>query len=225
MKKILLIAISSWTGTCNVQAQTPIGINYQAVIRDLSGVVLVQQTMTLDVRAIEGNMSGSQVFAETHVLTTSSQGVINTVIGSINDLSVVDWGSDEFFLEISLNGSFLGVTEILGLSFALHSTRADVTSSVDYSKISNAPGTSGWDANAADDFGGIYDRLVNIPALFDGKYSSLQNAPSIISSSQSSRLGLLIFFIPGKATHLTKSTTQFGYSSTQSFNSIVSHYI
>ena len=55
------------------------GFNYQAVLRDASGMVIKEQSVTLQVTI----MSDNQVaYKETHQLTTSATGYINMVIGN-----------------------------------------------------------------------------------------------------------------------------------------------
>ena len=61
------------------------GFNYQAVLRDASGMVIKEQSVTLQVTI----MSDNQVaYKETHQLTTSATGYINMVIGNGSRVSV-----------------------------------------------------------------------------------------------------------------------------------------
>ena len=70
------------------------GFNYQAVLRDASGMVIKEQSVTLQVTI----MSDNQVaYKETHQLTTSATGYINMVIGNgsrvFGTFEKIDWSA------------------------------------------------------------------------------------------------------------------------------------
>ncbi|MCJ7758778.1 MAG: hypothetical protein MUP24_11615, partial [Gillisia sp.] len=48
----------------------------------------------------------------------------------------------------------------------------------------NSISFNNWDANAADDFSGIYDDLQNKPVLFSGVYADLQNKPQLYDKTE-----------------------------------------
>lgn len=80
------------------------GFNYQAVLRDASGMVIKEQNVTLQVTV----MSDNQVaYKETHQLTTSATGYINMIIGSGTRVSgafeKIDWSSQNQSIKIELD--------------------------------------------------------------------------------------------------------------------------
>ena len=60
----------------------PESMNYQAVIRDGSGNVLVSQAVGLQIKILQGSSSGSSVYEETFAPTTNAYGSIAIQIGT-----------------------------------------------------------------------------------------------------------------------------------------------
>ncbi|WP_455587157.1 CotH kinase family protein [Bacteroides sp.] len=80
------------------------GFNYQAVIRDASGMVLKEQNVTLRITVLSDN---TEVYKETHQLNTSASGYVNLVIGSGTAISgtfdKIDWSSQNQFIKVELD--------------------------------------------------------------------------------------------------------------------------
>ena len=64
-----------------VKAQSPQLISYQAVARDLTGKVLSEKPISVQVEILRGSNAGTVVYTETHELTTTKTGTINLLIG------------------------------------------------------------------------------------------------------------------------------------------------
>ena len=122
MKKFtsLLVALFIVTG---ILAQAPAQFKYQAVLRDADGQIMANEDVTLDISILRSDVSGSSVFDEQHIVTTTELGVINLDIGSVSDLSTVDWGADSYFIEISVNGTVMGTSQILSVPYALYAEK------------------------------------------------------------------------------------------------------
>merc|ERR1711991_442502 len=60
----------------------PESMNYQAVIRDGSGNVLVSQAISLRIKILQGNARGTAVYVETFAPTTNAYGSIAIQIGT-----------------------------------------------------------------------------------------------------------------------------------------------
>ncbi|MBN2890319.1 MAG: hypothetical protein JXL97_00495 [Bacteroidales bacterium] len=118
MKKItlvlsfLLVAIIGF-------AQTPNQFKYQAVIRDNNGDVLVNQSVDVQIDIIKTNVSGTVVFTETHNVTTSANGVVSLNVGSVEDMSSIDWNTDDYFIRVSVNGTEMGTSQLLSVPYAI----------------------------------------------------------------------------------------------------------
>ena len=194
MKKLTLVLVAILFALTGIMAQTPNEFKYQAVLRDASGNILANQSVTVDISILQGSASGTSVFSETHNVTTTAQGLINLNIGSVEDLSVVDFNADTYFIQISVNSTVMGTSQLLSVPYALQAKTAENVFSGDYNDLSNLPtlfdgafssltGTpttiSGY--GITDAFSGAYGDLTGTPTLFDGAFSSLTGTPTTIS--------------------------------------------
>ena len=105
---------------------------------------MASEAVTVDINILQGSASGTSVFTEQHSVTTTAQGLINLNIGSVEDLSVVDFSSDTYFVEISVNGSVMGTSQLLSVPYALQAKEVE---SVDYLQITNTPDLSVYTQN------------------------------------------------------------------------------
>jgi hypothetical protein len=122
MKKLTLLIVSIVLAA-GIFAQSPNQFKYQAVLRDGDGSIMSDESVVLDISILQGNISGTSVFDEQHSVTTTANGVINLDIGSVEDMSVIDWGADNYFIEISVNGMVMGTSQILSVPYALYAER------------------------------------------------------------------------------------------------------
>lgn len=133
MKKTLLILaliVSSVTF-----AQSPEGINYQAVIRDNAGMVLPNTNVGIKIGILQGSATGTAVYEESFAPTTSDFGLVNLVIGAgtliSGDFTTIDWSAGPYFLELSADETggtsyaLLGTQQLMSVPYALYSKTAD----------------------------------------------------------------------------------------------------
>jgi len=130
MKKTIYILITIFTLSI-LEAQIPNQFKYQAVLRDASGNVLSNQQVNVEVSILQGGPFGTSVFSEDYLLTTNAQGLININIGSINDLSVIDWSLDTYFIQISADGNIMGTSQLLSVPYALSAQKAENYDEID----------------------------------------------------------------------------------------------
>ncbi len=103
-------------------SQTPTSFQYQAVLRDASGGILANQQVEIGVALLQGSAAGNEVFSETHSVTTNDFGLVNLQIGSVNtaDMETIDWSKGPYFIEISVDGTVMGTSQLLSVPYALH---------------------------------------------------------------------------------------------------------
>ena len=129
MRSFFLTAIVGVITTVTLIAQTPEGMNYQAVVRDASGLPIANQT--IGVRAtILAQPSTTVVFQETHTVSTNQFGLINLVIGggSIGQgsLSSINWGTGTYWLQTETdvlggtNYTLLGSQQLMTVPYAFY---------------------------------------------------------------------------------------------------------
>ena len=123
---------------CFLQAQDkiPQAISYQAVARDAQGKVVSEKTISVKVEILKGSADGNVVFSETHTLTSSKTGTVNLLIGQGSAgsgmFASIDWGSDIYFLQLSMdlaggtNYEKVSTTQMLPVPYALYAAKAGV---------------------------------------------------------------------------------------------------
>ncbi len=138
MKKRILTFLFSILLGITAYAQTPQSFNYQAVLRDASGNILVNQDVSIGIAILQGSVSGTEVFSEIQNTTTNNFGLTNLKIGSVNTtgFQTIDWADGPYFIQISVDGNIMGTSQLLSVPYALHA------GSVDNDKVDDADADS-----------------------------------------------------------------------------------
>jgi len=167
MKKILLTTICLAFATFSFSQTVPQGINYQALARDASGDVLMNQALAIQFSVISDINTSAISWQETHTATTNDYGLFSAIIGqgtSTNvgtslTFDVIDWGLSNHLLKVEIDyGSGyvnMGTTAFMSVPYALHSANPGPagTDGVDGAQgiqgiagsngVDGAPGTNG----------------------------------------------------------------------------------
>lgn len=124
---ILLISIS-------VFAQSPKGINYQAVARTSGGEAMANKEIKVRISIVKDSNSSLTEYRETHNVTTNDYGLFSLVIGNGSSgmkLANVDWaGSSEKWLKIEMDvtnsGQYtlIGNQQLMSVPYALYADEA-----------------------------------------------------------------------------------------------------
>lgn len=148
--------------------QVPDKMNYQAILRDASGEIRTNTNVSLTIAVLQGSSTGNEVYTETKSITTNEFGLINTHIGSEDEsaFAAIDWSNGPFFLDIMVDGSSLGTSQLLSVPYALHAKTAGTAGTADYNNLTNTPDFSNWDQDVSDDFDGQYSSLTGAPDAF-----------------------------------------------------------
>jgi hypothetical protein len=130
MKKIFLFLLTIFV-VGGSYAQSPQGMNYQAVIRDDNGIALSEENISLKVSILQSSTSGNVVYSESHSIQTNSNGLVNLIIGKGNLISgnftSIPWDQGPYFLEIEFdpeggtNYTKLGTSQLMSVPYALYS--------------------------------------------------------------------------------------------------------
>lgn len=114
--------------------QTPDAFQFQALVKDATGKLLVNTQVSLTFKIYRKNLAGTPVFSETHTkVSTSVAGVANVQIGkgtaSISSLKEVNWADGPYFIETVIDygsGSVsLGAQQLLSVPFAQYAKNAN----------------------------------------------------------------------------------------------------
>ena len=101
--------------------QAPQAFNYQAILRNADGIIITNETVTLQVSIIDS--AGASVYTEMHDTQTNESGLVNVVIGqgtTSNDISLIDWANGPYFLDIAVNEVNIGSSPLFSVPYALH---------------------------------------------------------------------------------------------------------
>ena len=118
-----------------VHAQSPDKLSFQAVIRDSTGGLVVNQNVGLRMSILQGSVSGSSVYTETHSTTTNSSGLISIEIGGGTTItgafSSIDWSNGPYYLKREVdpaggtNYNISGTSQLMSVPYALHAKTAE----------------------------------------------------------------------------------------------------
>jgi uncharacterized protein (TIGR02145 family) len=105
-------------------AQSPALVNYQGAMRDAAGNVMANQNVALRFTIHMDSANGPAEWQETQSTSTSSLGLVNVQLGSVNPLNEINWAAGNKFLQVELiNGSNftdLGTQAMLSVPYALY---------------------------------------------------------------------------------------------------------
>ena len=119
-------------------AQSPQGINYQAIVKNSAGEIMPNQNLSLRLCIRQGNASGTITYQEIKSLITNAQGLVTTVIGSgpatIGNFSALDWSNGLKYLQVDMNLGqgwlLLGTEQLQSVPYALYSETVPVAVSL-----------------------------------------------------------------------------------------------
>src|SRR4051812_34726688 len=101
MKKVIL-TFATFALALNLLAQAPQKFSYQAVVRDNTNSLKVNSPIGMQVSLLQGSISGSAVFVETHSTTTNANGLVTVEIGGGTNVSgsfsAIDWSNGPYFI-------------------------------------------------------------------------------------------------------------------------------
>jgi hypothetical protein len=132
MKSILTIltAFLFLLLTYSVNAQAPNKLSFQAVIRNSSNYLVISSPVGIRISLLQGSITSSALYVETHTATTNVNGLITLEIGGgkvvSGDMKNFNWGLGESFLKVETdpsggtNYSISSTTQLLSVPYALY---------------------------------------------------------------------------------------------------------
>ncbi len=134
MKTKLLLFAMLFMGT-TLLAQTPQQMSYQAVVRDASGALVSSSPVGTRISIIQGSTTGSNVYVETHNVSTNNNGLMSLTIGSgtvvSGSMAAIDWSAGPYFMKTETDPTggttytISGTTQLMSVPYALHASYAD----------------------------------------------------------------------------------------------------
>lgn len=127
MKKLLLLFVLLISLV--TFGQVPQGISYQAIALNSSGNPVANSDVRVKLSILDNSATGSVLYSETQLKTTTAQGLFNLTIGQGTVVSgtfnTINWGSNSKFLKVEMdvtggtNYALVGTTQLLAVPYAL----------------------------------------------------------------------------------------------------------
>ncbi len=118
----------------NAIAQPANRLNYQALVRNASGNILISQAVRSRISILKRSTTDSVVYVETQQANTTSSGILNLEIGigkaESGSLEDIDWSKGSYFIKLETdplggtNYSIVGATQLLSVPYALFAKSA-----------------------------------------------------------------------------------------------------
>lgn len=120
---VMLFMVSALT----LLGQTPGTFNYQAVLRDAGGDPRAGANVAIELEIHQATSTGTIVYSEMHNTTTNGFGLVNLEIGSVSPgtFATIDWSAGPYFVEVSVDATSMGTSELLTVPYALHASTAE----------------------------------------------------------------------------------------------------
>ena len=131
MRKIFILLTLAITIIATAQA--PQGFNYQAIVRNTAGQLLLNQSVSFKFSILQNSDTGTVVYSENQTANTDDLGHIALVVGqgtaTTGTFSSINWANGTYYLGIELNtgsGGFvaMGTTQLLSVPYALYAEKS-----------------------------------------------------------------------------------------------------
>ena len=225
MKRTLLTLLSVLFCTITFAQSVPQGINYQAVARDASGTVLMNQALTIQFSVISDITTSAVSWQETHTVSTNDYGLYTAIIGqgtatsvgSSVTFDVIDWGASNHLLkvEVDFGSGYLdmGTTAFMSVPYSIYSANpgpqglqgvpgVDGTNGIDGTNglpgSDGTNGTNGIDGNDGVDGVGIAQTLtISGDTLFisSGNYIVLPSSTPSLQIGDFHQGGIIFYIL------------------------------
>ena len=135
MKKIALLSLITIVFISNLISQAPNMMSYQAVIWDGSGNLVAEKMVSIKISILQGSVTGTSVFSETHRIQTNVNGLVSLTIGggtnATGKIGDINWGAGSYFLKTETdptgggNYNIVGTTQLISVPYAMHSNTSN----------------------------------------------------------------------------------------------------
>jgi uncharacterized protein (TIGR02145 family) len=106
-------------------------MSYQAVIWDASGNLVSEKTVSIKISILQGSVTGTSVYSESHRVVTNINGLVSLMIGgginATGKIAEINWGSGSYFLKTETdptgggNYSISGISQLVSVPYSFFS--------------------------------------------------------------------------------------------------------
>ncbi|RMG61638.1 MAG: tail fiber domain-containing protein [Bacteroidetes bacterium] len=144
MRTLFLFLLLSLGTFLALPAQSLKGLNFQGAARGSDGSLLANQPVNLEFTILADSDAGPVVYQEDHAPTTNDYALFSVVVGkgsaTQGSFDAIDWGSDDFWLRVKLNGAEVANTQLEAVPYSKVATQMDLNHLQDVSASSPASG-------------------------------------------------------------------------------------
>ena len=122
-------------------AQAPQKMTYQSVVRNSANVLLANQAVGVRISILEGSLSGTAVYSETHTVTTNANGLFTLEAGGGTPtegvFADIVWGNGSHYIKSEIdptggtNYTLSATKELLSVPYALYAVNGITTAQAD----------------------------------------------------------------------------------------------
>ncbi len=117
-----------------ILATVPQGINYQAVVRNNSGLALPHQHINARFTLRSDSLTGAIAYRESDTITSNALGIFTVVIGGgnfpVGNFNTLNWATTAYFLQVEMDitggTTFvdMGTSKLMTVPYAFYAARA-----------------------------------------------------------------------------------------------------
>lgn len=117
-----------------LSAQAPQSFTYQSVIRNASNELVANSGIGTRISLVQGSVTGTVVYSETHNAATNNNGLLSLVIGGgtvqTGSFAAINWGNGPYFIKTETdvtggtNYTLTGTQQLVSVPYALYAERA-----------------------------------------------------------------------------------------------------
>lgn len=114
--------------------QAPAKISYQSVVRNSAGNVIVNSPVGVRISILQGSVTGSPVYVETHIKTSNANGLVTLEIGDgtvqTGSMGTIVWAAGPYFVKTETdpaggtNYTIAGTSQLLSVPYALYAEKS-----------------------------------------------------------------------------------------------------
>jgi hypothetical protein len=134
--KSTILFLFAFLLTLSSFAQVPQKFNYQAVVRNNTGVIVTNQNIAVKAEILDSNTTNI-LYSETHTVTTNTQGLFSLQVGGGSVKSGVfaniDWSAGNRYIRTSVdltggtNFQLIGTSQLLSVPYALQAKNISIS--------------------------------------------------------------------------------------------------
>ena len=133
MKRVFVLLLMGLMST-SIFAQAPQKMSYQAVVRDASNNLVTNTAVGMQISILQGTITGTAVYVETQIPTTSGAGLVSMEIGNgtvvSGTFSDIDWSNGPYYIKVETdleggsNYTISGTTQLMSVPYALYAEKS-----------------------------------------------------------------------------------------------------